>query len=93
MGVKFASKFNGTSVIKSQLVNLVKGTLSVTAPTNIQKDDLQAAAVPSPTFAQSYYLHSILFLSSIVLLIRIQLMGLLSTGSYVGPMWGAVPAT
>eukprot|EP00983_Pelagomonas_calceolata_P026651 835825-Pelagomonas_calceolata.AAC.1 len=38
-GMEFAIKFNGTLV----------GMLSVTSPTNTQKDDLHAAAVPSPT--------------------------------------------
>eukprot|EP00983_Pelagomonas_calceolata_P122955 1160955-Pelagomonas_calceolata.AAC.6 len=37
-GMKFASKFNGTLVVKSQLFKLVKGALSITGPANTQKD-------------------------------------------------------
>eukprot|EP00983_Pelagomonas_calceolata_P009982 323842-Pelagomonas_calceolata.AAC.1 len=38
MGMKFASKFIGVLVVKSQLVKLVKGVLSVAGPANTQKD-------------------------------------------------------
>eukprot|EP00983_Pelagomonas_calceolata_P018514 580717-Pelagomonas_calceolata.AAC.1 len=39
MGMKFASKFNGTLLmVKSQLFKLLKGVLSVAGPTNTQKD-------------------------------------------------------
>eukprot|EP00983_Pelagomonas_calceolata_P033195 1039490-Pelagomonas_calceolata.AAC.1 len=34
MGMKFASKFIGTLVVKSQLLKLAKGVLSVAGPTN-----------------------------------------------------------
>eukprot|EP00983_Pelagomonas_calceolata_P002677 89013-Pelagomonas_calceolata.AAC.1 len=36
--MEFASKFNGTLVMKSQLFNLVKGMISVRGPTNTHKD-------------------------------------------------------
>eukprot|EP00983_Pelagomonas_calceolata_P002253 76696-Pelagomonas_calceolata.AAC.2 len=38
MGMKFTSKFNGTLLVKSQLFKLVEGMLSVTGPTNTQRD-------------------------------------------------------
>eukprot|EP00983_Pelagomonas_calceolata_P083200 1156110-Pelagomonas_calceolata.AAC.1 len=38
MCIKLASKFNGTLVVKSQLLKLVKGVLIVTGPTDTQKD-------------------------------------------------------
>eukprot|EP00983_Pelagomonas_calceolata_P075550 1153064-Pelagomonas_calceolata.AAC.9 len=38
MGMEFVSKHIGTLVVKSQLFKLVKGMLSVTGPTNTQKD-------------------------------------------------------
>eukprot|EP00983_Pelagomonas_calceolata_P044640 1139386-Pelagomonas_calceolata.AAC.3 len=38
MGIEFASKLNGALVVKSQMLKLVKGMLSVTGPTNTQKD-------------------------------------------------------
>eukprot|EP00983_Pelagomonas_calceolata_P035329 1104947-Pelagomonas_calceolata.AAC.2 len=40
MGMKFASKLNGTLVVKFQLFKLVKGVLSLTGPTDTQKDDI-----------------------------------------------------
>eukprot|EP00983_Pelagomonas_calceolata_P041348 1138028-Pelagomonas_calceolata.AAC.1 len=40
MGMKFASKFIG--VVKSQLSKLVKGVLSVSVPTNTQKDGVES---------------------------------------------------
>eukprot|EP00983_Pelagomonas_calceolata_P079961 1154930-Pelagomonas_calceolata.AAC.1 len=52
MGMEFASKFNGTLVVKSQSFKLVKGMLSATGLTNTQKDDLHAAAVLSPNVVQ-----------------------------------------
>eukprot|EP00983_Pelagomonas_calceolata_P007946 259776-Pelagomonas_calceolata.AAC.1 len=58
MGMKFASKFIGALVIKSQLLKLVEGMLSVTGPTSTQKDYLHAAAVPPPTAVQALCLHS-----------------------------------
>eukprot|EP00983_Pelagomonas_calceolata_P013809 442381-Pelagomonas_calceolata.AAC.1 len=64
MGMKFASKFNGTLVVKTQLFKLVKGMLSVTGPANTQKDDVHAAAVPPPTVVQASCPHSISFQSS-----------------------------
>eukprot|EP00983_Pelagomonas_calceolata_P041867 1138237-Pelagomonas_calceolata.AAC.10 len=54
MGMEFASKFNGTLVINFQLHKLVKAVLSITSPTDTQKDDLHAAAVLSPTVARVY---------------------------------------
>eukprot|EP00983_Pelagomonas_calceolata_P080543 1155186-Pelagomonas_calceolata.AAC.6 len=60
--MKFASKFIGALVVKSQLLKLVKVVLSVAGSTNTQKDGveslifcinefagLHAAAVPPPT--------------------------------------------
>eukprot|EP00983_Pelagomonas_calceolata_P023840 750498-Pelagomonas_calceolata.AAC.1 len=41
MGTKFASKFNSTLVVKSQLFKVVKGMLSVAGPTNTQKDGVE----------------------------------------------------
>eukprot|EP00983_Pelagomonas_calceolata_P097759 1158275-Pelagomonas_calceolata.AAC.5 len=41
MGMKFASKFIGALVVKSQLMKLVKGVLSAAGPTNTQKDGLE----------------------------------------------------
>eukprot|EP00983_Pelagomonas_calceolata_P074252 1152482-Pelagomonas_calceolata.AAC.3 len=38
MCMEFASKFNGTLVVKTQSLKLVKGMLSVTGPTNTLKD-------------------------------------------------------
>eukprot|EP00983_Pelagomonas_calceolata_P038629 1136860-Pelagomonas_calceolata.AAC.2 len=38
MGIWFMSKFSGTVVVKSQLLELVKGMLSITSPANTQKD-------------------------------------------------------
>eukprot|EP00983_Pelagomonas_calceolata_P089868 1157354-Pelagomonas_calceolata.AAC.5 len=42
MGMKFASKFIGTLVVKSQLFELVKGMLSITGPANTQKDGFES---------------------------------------------------
>eukprot|EP00983_Pelagomonas_calceolata_P005456 177625-Pelagomonas_calceolata.AAC.1 len=64
MGMKFASKFIGVLVVKSQLFKLVNGVLSIAGPTNTQKDNveshnfcinegLHAAAVPPPTAVQA----------------------------------------
>eukprot|EP00983_Pelagomonas_calceolata_P030348 952428-Pelagomonas_calceolata.AAC.1 len=36
VGMKFASRFNGTLVVKTQMFELVEGMLSVTGPTNTQ---------------------------------------------------------
>eukprot|EP00983_Pelagomonas_calceolata_P110585 1159688-Pelagomonas_calceolata.AAC.1 len=36
MDMEFASKFNGTMVVKSQLFKLVKGILNIAGPTNTQ---------------------------------------------------------
>eukprot|EP00983_Pelagomonas_calceolata_P072729 1151839-Pelagomonas_calceolata.AAC.1 len=68
MGMKFASKSNGTLVVKSQLFKMVEGVLGVTGPTNTQKDDLHAAAVPSSTVAQPIVLDlcGLLFLLRII---------------------------
>eukprot|EP00983_Pelagomonas_calceolata_P002249 76535-Pelagomonas_calceolata.AAC.1 len=41
MGMKFASKFIGALVVKSQLFKLVKGALSVAGSTNTQKDGVE----------------------------------------------------
>eukprot|EP00983_Pelagomonas_calceolata_P111745 1159813-Pelagomonas_calceolata.AAC.33 len=38
MGMKFANKFIGTLVVKSQLFKLVKGVFIITSPTDTQKD-------------------------------------------------------
>eukprot|EP00983_Pelagomonas_calceolata_P012761 408050-Pelagomonas_calceolata.AAC.1 len=40
MGMKFASKFIGALVVKSQLLRLGKGVLCVAGPTNAQKDEV-----------------------------------------------------
>eukprot|EP00983_Pelagomonas_calceolata_P010082 327780-Pelagomonas_calceolata.AAC.5 len=40
VGMKFASNFDGTLVVKTQLFKLVKDMLSVTGPTNIQEDGM-----------------------------------------------------
>eukprot|EP00983_Pelagomonas_calceolata_P135253 1162138-Pelagomonas_calceolata.AAC.6 len=40
VGMKFASKFDGTLVVKTQLGKLVKGMLSIAGPTNTQKDGM-----------------------------------------------------
>jgi len=42
MHMKFASKFIGALVVKSQLFKLVKGVLSVAGPTNTQKDGVES---------------------------------------------------
>eukprot|EP00983_Pelagomonas_calceolata_P005187 169368-Pelagomonas_calceolata.AAC.1 len=42
MGMKFASKFIGTLVVKSQLFKLVKGVFSVAGPTDTQKDGVES---------------------------------------------------
>uniref|UniRef100_A0A6S8PPB3 Uncharacterized protein n=1 Tax=Dunaliella tertiolecta TaxID=3047 RepID=A0A6S8PPB3_DUNTE len=42
MGMKFASKFIGALMVKSQLFKLVKGVLSVAGPTNTQKDGVES---------------------------------------------------
>lgn len=36
------SKFSGTVVVKSQLLELVKGMLSITSPANTQKDGMKS---------------------------------------------------
>eukprot|EP00983_Pelagomonas_calceolata_P023999 755468-Pelagomonas_calceolata.AAC.8 len=41
MGMKFASKINGTLAVKSQLFELIKVVLSITRPANTQKDGMQ----------------------------------------------------
>eukprot|EP00983_Pelagomonas_calceolata_P080344 1155105-Pelagomonas_calceolata.AAC.6 len=41
MGMKFASKFIGALVVKSQLFKLIKGVFSVAGPTNTQKDGVE----------------------------------------------------
>eukprot|EP00983_Pelagomonas_calceolata_P052738 1142981-Pelagomonas_calceolata.AAC.1 len=35
MGIKFVGKLNGTLVVKSQLLELVKGMLNTTGPANL----------------------------------------------------------
>eukprot|EP00983_Pelagomonas_calceolata_P058831 1145648-Pelagomonas_calceolata.AAC.2 len=42
MGMKFASKFIGVLMVKSQLFKLVKGVLSVAGPTNTQQDVVES---------------------------------------------------
>eukprot|EP00983_Pelagomonas_calceolata_P128541 1161519-Pelagomonas_calceolata.AAC.3 len=38
VGMKFASNFNGTLVVKLQLFELVQGMLNMTCPTNAQQN-------------------------------------------------------
>eukprot|EP00983_Pelagomonas_calceolata_P024118 758689-Pelagomonas_calceolata.AAC.1 len=64
MGMKFGSKINGTLVVKTQLFELVEGCSVLTGPTNTQKHDLHAAAMPPPTAVQAWCLHSISLQSS-----------------------------
>eukprot|EP00983_Pelagomonas_calceolata_P088370 1157190-Pelagomonas_calceolata.AAC.2 len=59
MGMKFASKFDGTLVVKSRLSKAVNGMLSRIDPTDTHKDDLHAAAVSPPTVVQASCLHGI----------------------------------
>eukprot|EP00983_Pelagomonas_calceolata_P058513 1145521-Pelagomonas_calceolata.AAC.1 len=40
--MKFASKFNGTLVVKSQLYELVKGMLSIKCSTNAQENGMKS---------------------------------------------------
>eukprot|EP00983_Pelagomonas_calceolata_P054940 1143903-Pelagomonas_calceolata.AAC.1 len=42
MAMKFVSKFNGTSVVKSRLFELMKGELNIKGPTNTQKDGMNS---------------------------------------------------
>eukprot|EP00983_Pelagomonas_calceolata_P039577 1137228-Pelagomonas_calceolata.AAC.5 len=42
MGMKLASKFQGTLLVKSQLFKLFQGILSVAGPTNNQKDGVKS---------------------------------------------------
>eukprot|EP00983_Pelagomonas_calceolata_P033493 1048299-Pelagomonas_calceolata.AAC.1 len=62
MGMEFASMFNGTLMVKSQLFKLVKGMLGLTGPTNTQKDDL----VPSQYLISMYMplVHTLMGLSN-----------------------------
>eukprot|EP00983_Pelagomonas_calceolata_P058020 1145328-Pelagomonas_calceolata.AAC.5 len=41
MGMKFARKFIGALLVKSQLFKMVEGVLSVASPTNTQKDGVE----------------------------------------------------
>eukprot|EP00983_Pelagomonas_calceolata_P022696 714454-Pelagomonas_calceolata.AAC.1 len=42
MGMELVSKFDGTSVVQPQLLELVKGVFSVAGPTNTQKDGVKS---------------------------------------------------
>eukprot|EP00983_Pelagomonas_calceolata_P054658 1143796-Pelagomonas_calceolata.AAC.1 len=82
MGMKFARKFNGTSVVKFQLFKLVKGMLSTTRPTNTQNF---LEGWPSVFIECNLY-------QAYVPLVHTQLVRWSNTGSCVGRLWGAVPA-
>eukprot|EP00983_Pelagomonas_calceolata_P059484 1145933-Pelagomonas_calceolata.AAC.1 len=42
MGMKLASKFNGTLMVKSELFELIKGVFNITGPANTQKDSTKS---------------------------------------------------
>eukprot|EP00983_Pelagomonas_calceolata_P050725 1142098-Pelagomonas_calceolata.AAC.6 len=52
MGMKFASKFIGALVVKSQLFKLAKGMLNVAGPTNTQKDGMKSLRFCTNKFAE-----------------------------------------
>eukprot|EP00983_Pelagomonas_calceolata_P125438 1161212-Pelagomonas_calceolata.AAC.8 len=54
--------------------------------------DLHAAAVPSPTVAQTLCLHSIKFVSCVRAAGSHSADEVSDAGSCAGPLWGAVPA-
>eukprot|EP00983_Pelagomonas_calceolata_P010008 324737-Pelagomonas_calceolata.AAC.1 len=71
MGMKLASKFNGTLMVKSKLFELIKGVSNIRGPANTQKESIEsqflhyrvcrglyAAAVPPPTVVQALCPHS-----------------------------------
>eukprot|EP00983_Pelagomonas_calceolata_P134694 1162085-Pelagomonas_calceolata.AAC.1 len=79
MGTEFASKLNGMLVVKSQLLELLKGMLSRSACCRC------AVSRPSIFTVPNLY-------EEYVQLVHTRLMGLSYAGSCVGPVWGAVPA-
>eukprot|EP00983_Pelagomonas_calceolata_P013331 426001-Pelagomonas_calceolata.AAC.1 len=50
MGMKLASKFNGTLMVKSKLFKLVKGVLNITGPANTQKDSMKSHSLVSSRY-------------------------------------------
>eukprot|EP00983_Pelagomonas_calceolata_P076135 1153289-Pelagomonas_calceolata.AAC.2 len=99
LGMKSVSKFNGTLVVKSKLLKLVEGMLSVTGPTGTQKDG-NVTAFPLIFIHRSACCHcavssccpGLFNLYQVYMpLVHTQLMGLSNAGSCVGPVWGAVP--
>eukprot|EP00983_Pelagomonas_calceolata_P028570 894534-Pelagomonas_calceolata.AAC.1 len=42
MGMKFVSKFNGTSMVQSKLLKLVASVLNITSPTNTQENNMKS---------------------------------------------------
>eukprot|EP00983_Pelagomonas_calceolata_P047319 1140579-Pelagomonas_calceolata.AAC.3 len=52
MGMKFASKFNGTSMVKSKLLKLIKGVLSITSPTDAQENNMKSHSFCTNEFSE-----------------------------------------
>eukprot|EP00983_Pelagomonas_calceolata_P045850 1139895-Pelagomonas_calceolata.AAC.5 len=52
MGMQFASKSNGTPVVKSQLFKLVQGMLNTAGPTNNQEDGAESHNFSTTEFAE-----------------------------------------
>eukprot|EP00983_Pelagomonas_calceolata_P062855 1147466-Pelagomonas_calceolata.AAC.1 len=106
MGMKLASKFNGTLMVKSQLFKLVKGVLSTTGPTNTQKDDMKSYSFCMNEFAEVCMLplcrlqllsrprvFTILDVNQVHMpLVYIQLVGLSHAVCCCGPQCGVVSA-
>eukprot|EP00983_Pelagomonas_calceolata_P003447 112495-Pelagomonas_calceolata.AAC.1 len=45
MGMKLASKLNGTSMVKSKLFELIKGVFNIIGPVTTQKDSVKSHRV------------------------------------------------
>eukprot|EP00983_Pelagomonas_calceolata_P101285 1158679-Pelagomonas_calceolata.AAC.5 len=84
--MKFASKSNGTIMVKFQFLKLVQGMFSVIDPTDTQKDDLHAAVVLSPTVDRPSIFTTFNLYQVYVPLVHTQLMGLSNAGGCVGPV-------
>eukprot|EP00983_Pelagomonas_calceolata_P131717 1161803-Pelagomonas_calceolata.AAC.14 len=89
MGMKFASKSNVTLVAKSHLFELVKGVLSVTSPTNIQKDHPYTMMVHNVTDFPFTYTCTNLHAAIVPPPTAAQLVRLSNVGGCVGPVWSA----
>eukprot|EP00983_Pelagomonas_calceolata_P042624 1138576-Pelagomonas_calceolata.AAC.1 len=104
MGMKLASKFNGTLMFKSTFFELVKGVFSITGPANTQKDSMKRHSFCTNDFAGVCMLPlcrlqmlsrpralTVLDFNQVHMsLVSIQLVRLSHAVSYAGPLLGAM---